>query len=219
MSLDLRVPAFGTPRDQLYRAALDMAAWADERGVSAISLSEHHGSDDGCLPAALTMAAAVAARTERCFITINALPLTMHDPVTVAEQLAVLQTLSGGRLVVTVVPGYVRRELAMFGVDPGARGRILEERFAVLLRALDGEEFEAGADGPRNPHSDGAPGRARRRDDAGCGPPGGTARRRVPPDHGRPCAGRDVPPGLRVGGASPRLRTAAAVAAQRACRP
>jgi len=85
MSLDLRVPAFGTPRDQLYRAALDMAAWADERGVSAISLSEHHGSDDGCLPAALTMAAAVAARTERCFITINALPLTMHDPVTVAS--------------------------------------------------------------------------------------------------------------------------------------
>ncbi len=55
-----------------YRAALDMAEWADGLGAVAITLSEHHGSPDGYLPSALTMAAAMAARTKHARLMIAA---------------------------------------------------------------------------------------------------------------------------------------------------
>jgi len=56
---DQRAPAFSavTPRD-LYAAALDMAAFADDAGFQIASLSEHHGVDDGYLPSPLVLAAA-----------------------------------------------------------------------------------------------------------------------------------------------------------------
>jgi alkanesulfonate monooxygenase SsuD/methylene tetrahydromethanopterin reductase-like flavin-dependent oxidoreductase (luciferase family) len=141
LHLDLRAPGFGTPADVLYAAALDMAEFADAHGAGAVVVSEHHGADDGYLPAALTMAAAVAARTRRCAVSVNALPLTLHDPVAVAEQVAVVDLLAGGRLALTVVPGYVPSELAMFGVASSERGALLDEKLEVLLRALSGERF------------------------------------------------------------------------------
>src|SRR2546430_3507641 len=45
-----------------YTALLDMAQWADERGALYVSLSEHHGCDDGYLPSPLTMATAIGDR-------------------------------------------------------------------------------------------------------------------------------------------------------------
>jgi hypothetical protein len=46
---DMRAPAFGTPTPELYRAALEMAGFADEIGVARINLMEHHQSEDGYL--------------------------------------------------------------------------------------------------------------------------------------------------------------------------
>jgi alkanesulfonate monooxygenase SsuD/methylene tetrahydromethanopterin reductase-like flavin-dependent oxidoreductase (luciferase family) len=139
---DLRAPSFGAPIGELYAAALDMAAWADEHGAMAVVLSEHHGVDDGYLPSAMTMAAAVAARTRSAMVSVNALPLTMHDPVAVAEQAVVVDLLAGGRFVLTVVPGYVPSELAMFDVAMADRARVLDEKLDVLVRAMAGERFE-----------------------------------------------------------------------------
>jgi alkanesulfonate monooxygenase SsuD/methylene tetrahydromethanopterin reductase-like flavin-dependent oxidoreductase (luciferase family) len=141
LHVDLRAPGFGAPADVLYAAALDMAEFADARGAGAVVVSEHHGADDGYLPAALAMAAAIAARTRNCVVSVNALPLTLHDPVAVAEQVAVVDLLAGGRLALTVVPGYVPSELAMFGVAWSERGTLLDEKLDVLLRALSGERF------------------------------------------------------------------------------
>src|SRR2546428_11113482 len=63
---DLRVPPFAqTTHAELYAACLDQCAWADERGVDFVALSEHHGVEDGYLPAPLTLAAAIAGRTRR----------------------------------------------------------------------------------------------------------------------------------------------------------
>src|SRR5690606_26229733 len=137
--LDMRAPSFGTPAPELYRAALDLAAWADEHGVQSIAVSEHHGEEDGYLPSPLVMAAAVAARTERAFVAVNALALTWRDPLLAAEEVLVLDHLSGGRAVVTVVPGYVPSEFELFGVDRRRRGAIFEEKLAVFAEALTGE--------------------------------------------------------------------------------
>lgn len=139
---DMRAPAFGTPAPALYAAALEQAAWLDEHGVTALVVSEHHGEDDGYLPSPLVLAGAFAARTRRAMISVNALPLTLHDPIAAAEQCQVVDQISGGRLVVTLVPGYVEAEFALFDVPFAGRGRLFDEKLAVFMQALTGEPFE-----------------------------------------------------------------------------
>ncbi len=135
---ELRAPDGTTPRDDLYRAALDMTAWAEGAGCPRVVLSEHHGADDGYLPSPFVFGAAVAARTERIRIMISALVLPLRDPFSVAEDVAVLDVVSGGRVELTVVAGYVPDEFAMFGVPFASRGTELEERLAALVDALEG---------------------------------------------------------------------------------
>lgn len=139
---DLRAPDWGAPIERLYAAALDQCAWADERGLDAILISEHHASPDGYLPAPLVFAAAVAARTKRIRVRIAALVLPLHDPIRAAEQLAVLDIISGGRLEVVAAAGYVPFEFAMFGVPMAKRGARLERHIEVMRRLWTGEELE-----------------------------------------------------------------------------
>ena len=143
LSFDMRAPAFGTPAPELYRQALDMAAFADEIGVDRVTLMEHHGSEDGYLPQPFVMGAGVAARTRRCEIHVSAVILPLHDPVHVAEQIAVLDLVSGGRALVTVGAGYVASEFALFGASLKDRAKRLDEGVELILRALSGERFEA----------------------------------------------------------------------------
>ena len=140
---DMRAPAFGTPPAELYATALDMAAFVDEIGVSSINLMEHHASEDGYLPQPFVMGGGMAARTERCRISLGAVILPLHDPVKIAEQISVLDLMSNGRLQVTFGAGYVAEEFAAFGVSLKDRGRLLDQGVETILRALHGERFVA----------------------------------------------------------------------------
>ena len=120
---DMRAPAFGTPPAELYAEALNMAAFADEIGVTNINLMEHHASADGYLPQPFVMGGGVAARTQRCRLTLGAIILPLHDPVQVAEQIGVLDLMSSGRLMVTFGAGYVAEEFAAFGASLKDRAR------------------------------------------------------------------------------------------------
>jgi alkanesulfonate monooxygenase SsuD/methylene tetrahydromethanopterin reductase-like flavin-dependent oxidoreductase (luciferase family) len=140
---DMRAPAFGTPTPQLYAAALDMAAFCDEMGVTSINLMEHHASEDGYLPQPFVMGGGVAARTKHCRISLGAVILPLHDPVKIAEQIAVLDLMSNGRLSVTFGAGYVAAEFAAFGASLKDRARLLDEGIETILRALSGERFTA----------------------------------------------------------------------------
>jgi alkanesulfonate monooxygenase SsuD/methylene tetrahydromethanopterin reductase-like flavin-dependent oxidoreductase (luciferase family) len=141
---DLRSPAWAaTQPPDLYRVCLEQCAWADANGVGDIvSLSEHHGIDDGYLPAPFTMAAAVAGVTKRLPITIAAALIPLHDPVRLAEQIAVLDLLSGGRVSFVAGTGYARKEFEMAGIPYKQRAPMLEEFIDVMRRAWTGEEFE-----------------------------------------------------------------------------
>lgn len=142
LRFDLRNPAFaGVQPSERYRATLDMVEWADRHGALAVSFSEHHGSDDGYLPSPLILAAAVAARTANVAISVNAIIAPFHDPLRLAEDIAVLDQLSGGRFSLTLAAGYVPQELAMFDVAPGDRGARVEETVATLRNAWTGEPF------------------------------------------------------------------------------
>ena len=125
-----------------YQAALDMAVWAEQHGGLAISISEHHGSDDGYLPSALPMAAAIAARTSTIAIAINALVAPLYDPIRLAEDIAVVDQLSKGRLNVTLGAGYVPDEFEMFGVPLTERAKRMTETVETLRAAWTGEPFE-----------------------------------------------------------------------------
>jgi alkanesulfonate monooxygenase SsuD/methylene tetrahydromethanopterin reductase-like flavin-dependent oxidoreductase (luciferase family) len=140
---DMRAPEWGpaTP-GELYRASLDMAAWADRIGLDTIVLSEHHDSDDGFLPSPIVAAAAVAGRTERIGIALSALLLPLYDPIKAAEDLAVLDLLSAGRVSTILGLGYRPEEYAMFDAPWDGRGRWFDDCIEALLRAWSGERFE-----------------------------------------------------------------------------
>src|SRR5437764_10452970 len=140
---DLRRPPFAsTPRDALCAAALDQAAYCDAHGFDTLVLSEHHGVADGYLPSPLVAAAAMAARTSRIRITIAALLVPLHDPLRLAEDTAVLDHLSGGRVGYVFGLGYRPEEYAMFDRAWKGRGQAIERAIEALLQAWTGEPFQ-----------------------------------------------------------------------------
>jgi len=142
MRFDMRAPPSGVPAPELYRAALEMAEWGEGKGCLAVQVSEHHASPDGYLPAPLVLAAAIAGRTRRLPIQVAALILPLHDPIELAEQMAVLDLVSAGRVSYVLAAGYRAEEFAMFGRSLGSRGRRMDDCLAALRRAFTGEPFE-----------------------------------------------------------------------------
>lgn len=135
----MRAPAFGASTSELYAAALDMSAWADNRGAIAAVLSEHHGAADGHLPSPLLLASAIAGRTQRLPIMLAAAVLPFWDPVRLAEDISVLDIISRGRVSYAFGIGHRPEEYEHFGVDMRTRGRLADEKLTLLRRLLKGE--------------------------------------------------------------------------------
>src|SRR5690349_18083977 len=143
MRQDFRAPSFGSASpSEIYAGAMEMFRWADDKGFDFLVLSEHHGVDDGWMPAPLTMAAAVLGATERAPVMVSAAILPLHDPVRIAEQIAVIDNAFPGRLMTIAGAGYKVAEFEMAGVDHAVRGRVLEECVEVMLQAWTTESFE-----------------------------------------------------------------------------
>ncbi len=143
LRLDMRAPDT-TPeqRAALYAAALEMSAYVDERGFDAVSLSEHHGVDDGYLSSPIALAGAILGRTRRLPVGVVALLLPLYDPVKLAEDMAVLDLASGGRFRITAGIGYRAEEYEMMGRSWPDRGKLMDEGLEVLVEAWSGEPFE-----------------------------------------------------------------------------
>lgn len=125
-----------------YRTALEMAAWADRNAVDVIGLSEHHATDDGFLSAPLQLAGMMAALTQRVHINVSALLVPLHDPMRLAEDIAVLDLTTKGRFSATCGLGYRESEYACFGEDWSRRGALFDHKLGILVNALAGEPFE-----------------------------------------------------------------------------
>src|SRR5262245_24932788 len=113
---DMRAPAFGAPAPALYRAAVEMSAWGDRCGFSTVYLAEHHGAEDGYLPSPMVLGAAIAGATHHVVIHLSALLPVLHHPIRLAEDLAVLDLVSGGRTALTLGLGYRPHEYELFGI-------------------------------------------------------------------------------------------------------
>ena len=109
-----------------------MCEEADRLGCHSIWLSEHHLFDDGYLPQPLTMAAAVAARTKRARIGTAIVVAPIHHAVEIAEQAAVVDLISGGRLDLGLGTGYRLPEFELFGAELRGRYGITDARAREL---------------------------------------------------------------------------------------
>lgn len=144
MRFDMRAPESGAPAPALYGAALDMCEWAETRGAVMAVLSEHHATADGHLPSPLMFASAIAARTSVLNVLIAAAVLPLYHPVRLAEDMAVLDNLSKGRIHYVFGIGHRAEEYEHMGVDVKRRGKIADDHLDLLLRLIAGEPVDIG---------------------------------------------------------------------------
>jgi probable F420-dependent oxidoreductase len=126
---------------ELYHDTLEVARLADQLGVDSFWLAEHHGASDGYNPSLLPFLSAVAARTEMLEIGTAVLLAPLHHPLRIAEDAAVVDNISNGRLTLGLGLGWVPDEYRMFGASMQARGRKMAEFVEVLRKAWTGETF------------------------------------------------------------------------------
>jgi alkanesulfonate monooxygenase SsuD/methylene tetrahydromethanopterin reductase-like flavin-dependent oxidoreductase (luciferase family) len=133
----------GETSEQAYREGLEFAAEADRLGIDIILCPEHHGEESGYVPSPIVAAAAVAAATRNCRIGtgIALAPLYGH-PLRMAEDLTVLDNLSGGRLEIGLGQGYRPSEFEAYGWRYQTRTRAFEEAIHILEQAWTGESFD-----------------------------------------------------------------------------
>lgn len=132
-------PQWHRPWPDHYAATLDFIAWSESVGFAGAWVPEHHMAEDGYIPSPMTVLGAIASRTQMIRLGTGIALAPLHHPVRFAEEAALLDILSNGRLDVQLAIGYRRRETAMYGRDFSKRGRIFDEFLAIVTRLWAGE--------------------------------------------------------------------------------
>jgi len=135
-------PAWRTGWGDVYATGLRFAQAAEQAGLDEVWLTEHHFAEDGYCPALLPVAAAIAARTTCIRIGTKVMLMPFHEPVRLAEDAAVVDILSGGRVDLGLAAGYRREEFAGFGIDRRERAARTREGLEILRLALSGDPFD-----------------------------------------------------------------------------
>lgn len=126
---------------QVYREMLEQVAAGEELGYDSAWLVEHHFLADGICPSPLVTAAAMAARTRRMTIGTSMYLLPLHRPVQSAEDVAVLDNISNGRIVLGVAAGYRPEEFAGHEEERSGRERRMEEQLEIMIKAWTADSF------------------------------------------------------------------------------
>lgn len=135
--VDLRNPARWQVRsDRLIARTIDVVRQAEALGADSVWLTEHHLFDDGYLSQPLTLAAVLAARTDRVRIGTGVLVAPLRHPRHIAEQAALVDAVSGGRLELGLGAGYAAAEFAAFGVQRSRRFAATDAAFREVRRLL-----------------------------------------------------------------------------------
>ena len=124
---------------RLYDEVIELAERADRLGFDSFLVAEHHFHEYGAAPDPVPLLAAIAQRTGRIRLGPAISVLTFRDPRTVAESYAMLDVLSGGRLLLGVGSGYLKHEFTGFGIDPAENRERFDEALSIVRRLLAGE--------------------------------------------------------------------------------
>jgi alkanesulfonate monooxygenase SsuD/methylene tetrahydromethanopterin reductase-like flavin-dependent oxidoreductase (luciferase family) len=141
MSVQDHYPGRGRGVPELYAQVLEQGEQADALGYDTFFVAEHHFHEYGAVPNPSVMLATMAQRTKRLRLGTAISVLTFHHPLTVAETYAMVDVLSGGRLVLGVGSGYLKHEFEGYRIDPAEKRERFDEALDVLQKALTGERF------------------------------------------------------------------------------
>jgi alkanesulfonate monooxygenase SsuD/methylene tetrahydromethanopterin reductase-like flavin-dependent oxidoreductase (luciferase family) len=136
-------PAQARTVPQLYGEIIAQAELADALGYDTFWVAEHHFHEYGVVPNPAVMLSTLAQRTKRLRLGTAISILTFHNPLTVAESYAMVDVLSGGRLVYGVGSGYLPHEFAGYRIDPAEKRDRFDENLAIVRRLLAGERVSA----------------------------------------------------------------------------
>lgn len=135
----------GTALDR-YRNALDQFARAEELGLDAVWVAQHHfHEDEGGLPSPFVLLAQAAARTSRIHLGTGIVTLPLEAPLRVAEDAAVLDLLSGGRVQLGIGSGGTPSSFPPFGHDSADRAAVYDRHRDALVGALRGDTLTTDA--------------------------------------------------------------------------
>src|SRR5258708_6101454 len=123
-------PSHSRTVSQLYQEILVQAELADALGYDTFWVAEHHFHEYGAVPNPAVMLASIAQRTKRLRLGTAISILTFHNPLTVAESYAMVDILSGGRLMYGVGSGYLSHEFAGYAGDHNSVGAALQRNVA-----------------------------------------------------------------------------------------
>jgi len=120
---------------QLYNRYLDELEYGEVLGFDGVAVNEHHQTAYGLMPSPVVMASALARRTKKVKIAIlgSALPLREH-PITVAEEHAMIDVITGGRLISGFVRG-IGAEYHTFGINPTISHDRFHEAHDLIVQA------------------------------------------------------------------------------------
>jgi alkanesulfonate monooxygenase SsuD/methylene tetrahydromethanopterin reductase-like flavin-dependent oxidoreductase (luciferase family) len=128
-----------SPLGQYYEERLQLIESYDRAGFHAYHVAEHHATPLGMSPSPSVFLSAIAQRTKRLRFGPLVYTLPLYHPMRVAEEICMLDHLSGGRFELGVGRGISPYETAYYGIDPAQSQAIYIESFAVLMKALTSE--------------------------------------------------------------------------------
>ncbi len=115
-----------------YTEALEEVTKAEELGFDSVWMEEHHSVTNHYWPSPLVVLAGFATRTSRLTLGTDILVAAFHNPVRLAEDVAVLDVISGGRFTLGIAIGYKPDEFSLYGVELEKRGARFEEQLAII---------------------------------------------------------------------------------------
>jgi probable F420-dependent oxidoreductase len=125
-----------------YREAIELVRLVESEGLDGAWVSEHHFAGDGYLPSLLPLLATFAAATERIELGTGVVLAPFHDPIRLAEDFAVVDQISGGRVIAGFGIGWRDEEFRAFGIETSSRVRRMEEIIEILRLAWGQERFD-----------------------------------------------------------------------------
>ena len=136
----------GDPRRQgeMMRAALELAQWGESRGITTVSVDEHHATGHGWSCNPIMAASMFLAQTSTLIASVDCALGPLWNPVRLAEDIAFVDNMSRGRLHTTLGLGYRTVEYDSLGADFNERGKLMDRLLERLLSVWAGADSDAG---------------------------------------------------------------------------
>ena len=126
---------------EIFARGVEVAQAAETLGFRNVWLAEHHFSTYGYLSRPLQLATYIAAKTTRLRVGTAVIVVPLHHPLVIAEEIATLDLLAGGRVDIGLGRGYQHYEFERFGLELESSRARWEEAVDIILKAFDGKPF------------------------------------------------------------------------------